>query len=389
MIEALLSPVHILSYGELSAQELKMIASFVSRKPDELTLAVVADNAPIPAKEELIGELGKIATVHRYKKVQPNPTTTDIMEMFGDPTFKDIDVIIGIGGGSTLDSAKALAMLATNRGEIEEYLGNKPKRTIIQASLPLILIPTTAGTGSEVTRVGVYTDSTGRKHTLGSPLMMARAAVLVASLLDSVPPSLCAATGLDALDHALESIWNKNATPQTRIIAQRAAIEILETLPRLYRAVQQNNWDKRELITKMLLASTKAGIAFNLTGTAAGHAISFVLSEEWNVPHGMACAFSLLELFDWAIADPTIHSELAVIGKHFHPESDAETAVSALRNDLHALLTEFEIPVDFPALGVVLDDPAVFDRAMDDPKLHNQLPPLSKEDLHALIGAKR
>lgn len=68
MIEALLSPVHILSYGELSAQELKMIASFVSRKPDELTLAVVADNAPIPAKEELIGELGKIATVHRYKK---------------------------------------------------------------------------------------------------------------------------------------------------------------------------------------------------------------------------------------------------------------------------------------------------------------------------------
>ena len=389
MIEALLTPVHILAYDELNAHELRMIASLASGKLDGLTLAVVADNAPIPAKEELIGELGRIATVYRYGNVRPNPTTADIMAMFGDPAFTEIDLIIGIGGGSTLDSAKALAMLATNRGELEEYLGNKPKRTITKTSLPLVLIPTTAGTGSEVTRVGVYTDSTGRKHTLGSPLMMAHTAVLVASLLDSVPPSLCAATGLAALDHALESIWNRNATPVTRMIARGAAIEILETLPRLHRAIKRNDREKRTLTKKMLLASTKAGIAFNLTGTAAGHAISFVLSEEWDVPHGMACAFTLLEIFDWALTDPAVHGELGMIGRHFHPEADDERAVAALREDLHALVAELGIPMDFSALAVAPDDLSVFDRAMDDPKLHNQLPPLSKEDLHKLIGAKR
>lgn len=389
MIEALLSPVHILSYTELDSAELNTIAGFAAGKLSKLTVAVVADQAPIPAKEELITNLSQFATVHRYDKVQPNPTTTDIMEMFLEPTFKDADVIIGIGGGSTLDSAKALAMLATNSGDIEEYLGNNPKRAITQRSLPLILIPTTAGTGSEVTRVGVYTDPTGRKYTLGSPLMMAHTAVLVASFLDSVPPSLCAATGLDALDHALESIWNKNSTPVTRTIARNAAIEVLETLPLLYKATKQQTQNKRELITKMLLASTKAGIAFNLTGTAAGHAISFVLSEEWNVPHGMACAFTLLEVFDWAVTDSLVHSELALIGKHFHPELDETAAVSTLRDNLQALITELEIPSDFAAIGVTVTDPSIFDRAMDDPKLHNQLPPLSKEALYALIGEKQ
>lgn len=389
MMESLLSAVPILSFTELNGSSLAQLLSFASKKEAKLSVCAVIDNAPIPYKDCLLKGLSEYATVHVFDQVQPNPRTVDIMSMYADPRFLGCDVIVGIGGGSTLDSAKALAMLATNGGELDEYLGNQGKRKITERSRTLVLIPTTAGTGSEVTKVGVYTDTTGRKYTLGSPLMMAHTAVLVACLLDSVPPSLCAATGLDALDHALESIWNKNSTALTKIVARNAAIEILETLPKLYEAIKTNNPEKRSLTEAMLKASTKAGIAFNLTGTAAGHAISFILSEEWHVPHGLACAFTLLEVFDWAVQDATNKMELALIGNHFHPTFSQEQAVMALRSDIAALMQDLAIPTRFSDIKVTLSDITVFDRCLDDPKLHNQRPPLQKEDLYRMLEAKR
>lgn len=389
MIESLASSVHILSFADLSGKTLAQILQFSANKEDGLTVCAVIDGAPIPAKDTLLEELAGCAQVRIFNEIQPNPRSVDIMRMYEDPRFASCDVVLGIGGGSTLDSAKALAMLAANGGSLEEYLTNKPKRHITERSKPLVLIPTTAGTGSEVTKVGVYTAETGRKYTLGSPLMTAHAAVLVASLLDTVPPSLCAATGLDALDHALESIWNKNSTPITRTIARQAAIDILETLPKLYKAIKGQSPERRELSQAMLTASTKAGIAFNITGTAAGHAISFVLSEDWHVPHGLACAFTLLEIFDRAAQDETNRTELARIGKHFHPALSTGQAIAALRGDIATLMQDLGIPTRFADIGVELRDPSVFDRCLDDPKLLNQKPSLSREDLHRIIEAKR
>lgn len=389
MIEGLLSPVHILSYPDLDGHTLYDILLFSAGRASSLQVCVVVDNAPIPAKETLLKELAEHAPIHLFDKVQPNPRSVDIMDMYNDPRFAHCNVVVGIGGGSTLDSAKALAMLASNGGKLEEYLGNQSSKKIVERSKPLVLIPTTAGTGSEVTKVGVYTDRTGRKYTLGSPLMMAHTAVLAASLLDSVPPSLCAATGLDALDHALESIWNKNSTDLTRMVARSAAIEILEVLPNLHKAIKEQSTQKRNLTDLMLKASTKAGIAFNLTGTAAGHAISFILSEEWHVSHGLACAFTLLEIFDWAAGDEQNRAELAIIGGHFHPQCNQEEAVKALRSDIENLMHDLGIPTRFEDIKVTLTDLQVFDRCLDDPKLHNQRPPLSKEDLYRIIEAKR
>ncbi|SMP42352.1 Alcohol dehydrogenase, class IV [Sphaerochaeta associata] len=389
MIESLQSTVHILSVSDLDADTLSQILTFSANKAGRPTVCAVIDNAPIPAKDVLLKDLERHAIVHRFDQVQPNPRTVDIMRMYEDPEFASCDVVLGIGGGSTLDSAKALAMLASNGGSLAEYLGNKPLRTITERAKTLVLIPTTAGTGSEVTKVGVYTDPLGRKYTLGSPLMSARTAVLASSLLEGVPPSLCAATGLDALDHALESIWNKNSTPLTKTIARNAAIEILETLPKLYQAIKKQSPDKQSLIRSMLAASTKAGIAFNLTGTAAGHAISFILSEEWHVPHGLACAFTLLEVFDWAVQDESNRKELAQIGKHFHPTFGDDQALEALREDISSLMQRLAIPTKFADIKVDLTDLSVFDRCLDDPKLLNQLPPLGKKDLHRIIEAKR
>lgn len=390
MIERLQSPVRIISCQSLSAKTLHQALCYLAGSVDPLTFGIIVDDAPVSAKKTLIEGLASKTTVHIFDRVQPNPQSTDIMQMYGDPRFAACDLLIGIGGGSVLDSAKALAMLASNGGELDSYLGNAPTLKVEKASAPLVLIPTTAGTGSEVTRVGVYTDSTGRKHTLGSPLMYARLAILDASMLDSVPPALCAATGLDALDHALESIWSKNSTPITRMIARKAAIEVLETLPELHEAIVTKKEDRRELQERMLIASAKAAIAFNLTGTAAGHAISFILSEEWHVPHGLGCAFTLLEIFDWAQGDKAVKGELAKIGSSLDANLiDEESRVATLRRAIAALMDTLSIPRTFADLGVNLASAEVFARSMEDPKLHNQLPPLSKEQLFAIIEGKR
>lgn len=272
MINSMLTPVHVLAFEDVEAFQLHQILGNAAGRFSDLTVALVRDNAPIPHRDTLIESLGDYCAVVSFDKVRPNPSCSDIMEMFDAPGFKKADVVLAIGGGSVLDSAKALAMLATNGGELEQYLGNQPQRSVTEKALPLVLLPTTAGTGSEVTKVGVYTSDSGRKYTLGSPLMLAHTALLVGSFIDTVPPALCASTGLDALDHALESIWNKNATDITRRAAEDAAIEVLTWLPRLYRAASEKKVD-RLVQQKMLQASCMAGIAFSITGTAAGHAI--------------------------------------------------------------------------------------------------------------------
>lgn len=390
MIESLLSPVRIFSRSSLQATELMNIITNLLGTQNSFTVGIVSDNAPIQAKDLLLKELGDLVECHLFDRVQPNPQSHDIMTMYQDERFGRCDVLVSIGGGSVLDSAKALAMLATNKGDLDGYLGANPIHTVTKAAMPLVLIPTTAGTGSEVTKVGVYTDQTGRKHTLGSPLMHAAVAILDAAMLDTIPPALCAATGLDALDHALESIWSKNATAITRTVARQAAVEVLTTLPQLYQAIVDKKSNRRPLQEAMLVASAKAGIAFNLTGTAAGHAISFILSEEWDVPHGMGCAFTLLEIFDWAQNDAEVRSNLALIGKTLHPDlTNEKDQVTALRSTIATMMKELSIPTRFSDIGVELDDVARFDRSMEDPKLHNQLPPISKKELYAIIEAKR
>jgi alcohol dehydrogenase class IV len=392
MIGSLLSNVHILSFADLSASELHQILSLAAGKRDGLRVAIIHDNAPIQARDRLLTGLADLCTVSVFDTVQPNPLCTDIMQMYRSLSAGKTDVILGIGGGSVLDSAKALAMLATNEGSLEEYLGNAPKRTVTKKNLPLVLLPTTAGTGSEVTKVGVYTAPSGRKYTLGSPLMSAHAAVLVGSFLDSIPPSLCASTGLDALDHALESIWNKNATPVTRMAAEMAAISVLSTLPLLYRAIVGNGPDRRKLQREMLDAANLAGIAFNITGTAGGHAVSFILSEEWHVMHGSACAFTLCEMFDWACQDATTRESLARISAHFHPDlTDERKLVQSLRSDIASLMDEMQIPRTFGDLGVSITREEIgpmFERTFSDPKMHNQLPPMERRDLYALLDSK-
>lgn len=384
----ILSPVHIISADALSAKDLYTILCYAAHTMDVKHIAVVCDRAPIPVRDTLLQELASYCDVHVFDSVRQNPLTSDINAMVSSPEFSKSSLVLGFGGGSVLDSAKGMAMLATNGGTLEEYVAETNPRQITTPPLPLVLIPTTAGTGSEVTKVGVYSVPSGRKYSLNSPMLYPNTAVLLASCIDTVPPALCAATGLDALDHALESIWSKHATPLTRNLAEQAACDILTWLPILYRN-KVNNHSDTTVQKHMLEASCMAGVAFSTTGTASGHAISFVLSENWHIPHGAACAFTLLEVFDWASGDMTVAESLTRIGTHFFPNS--KNALSDLRTFIASLMDEMNIPRSFEALGVTISKEDIrkeFSRCMNDAKLFNQLPPLGEEDLYTLLEEK-
>ena len=384
MISSRLSPLKVIECRHITKAVLKRIAGTEGR------IAIVTDNAPIESKERLISSFSKNEAVV-FDNVQPNPRTVDIMQMFNDKAFSSCSVIVGIGGGSVLDSAKALAMLKTNGGALDDYLGNSPKRKIEKRCAPLVLLPTTAGTGSEVTKVGVYTSENGRKYTLGSPLMHAHKAILVQDFVVKAPPALVASTGLDALDHALESIWNKNAKPETLDLSVRAAVEVLSNIRNMYdssiairggKAVDSTSYLAAK---RMLHASCMAGMAFNLTGTAAGHALSFVLSETWHVPHGTACAFTLNGVFALACQNEKTKEYLAKISRHFHPNlKGVDKLVDALRKDIVDLTGYLKQPRKFSDLGISLSPDKIdenFSRSFDDPKMWNQLPVATKENI--------
>jgi alcohol dehydrogenase class IV len=394
MINSKLTTVEIIESEILTGSQLfenvKRICG--NEKP---TIAIICDNAPIASKNILIDELKNICPTQVFDKVQPNPRVVDIMNMMSN--LKMPDCIIGIGGGSTLDSAKAVAMLCANGGNLDDYLGNNAKKKIEKVSLPLILLPTTGGTGSEVTKVGVYTATNGRKFTLGSLLMQARLAILNASFLLYAPPALCASTGLDALDHALETLWNKNRNKETVAAAQEAAIEVLMVLEKVYDSALRIKDTKKtteqdlNLRRMMLVASCKAGIVFSKTGTAAGHSLSFVLSENWHVPHGTACAFTLQGVFALAITDKEVKKTIVPIAEHFFPGiKDNDYLIDALRHKIQILMKKMLQPENFEALGVDFkkeDIDKEFSRSFDDPKMWNQVPKATKENIYPILEA--
>jgi alcohol dehydrogenase class IV len=393
MILSLESPVQVHEFDQIETDELLDIlctcADF-DKKP--LKIVAILDKTSIAERDRILEALAGYYMVTRFDRVEPNPRTTDIMAMFGDPAFAGADLVLGIGGGSVMDSAKALAMLAANGGSLDDYLGSNPSRTITEASLPLLLVPTTAGTGSEVTKVGVYTSREGRKYTLGSPLMLAKCTILSGSLLGSVPPGLCASTGLDALDHALESIWNKNATPHTREMAEVAAVEVLTWLPRAYANALQKQPKADEINRNMLRASCMAGIAFSITGTAAGHALSFVLSEDWHIPHGAACAFTLLDIYDLAVVEKETAASLGhICEKLYAPGKPLPLQLGILREKIATLMENMKIPKTFKELGVTLSPESIdehFNRAFSDPKMLNQIPKATKENIYPILEGK-
>jgi alcohol dehydrogenase len=222
--------------------------------------------------------------------VAPNPDCA----LLADQTtrFRNLasppEVIVAIGGGSVIDSAKVFAAAGGNFGHVQRFLQTKQGSEHL-TRIPMIAIPTTAGTGSEVTCWATVWDArAGQKYSLSRPSLYPEHALIDPSLMLGKPRRLTISTGLDALSHALESLWNVNANPISAHHAVVAAREILAVLPRLV-----NDLADLELRSRMASAALSAGLAFSNTRTAIAHSISYPVTLHRNVAHGIACSFTL------------------------------------------------------------------------------------------------
>ena len=200
----------------------------------------------------------------------------------------EIEVVVALGGGSVIDSAKVFAAAGGNFDRVARFLENKDGADAL-SFLPIIAVPTTAGTGSEVTCwATVWNEAQGKKYSLAHPRLYPETALLDPVLMLGKPHGLTLATGLDSLSHSLESIWNVNANPVSARHAVAASKLILKTLPDLLRDL-----GNLELRRTMAEASLFAGLAFSNTKTAIAHNISYPITLGWGVQHGIACSFTL------------------------------------------------------------------------------------------------
>lgn len=236
--------------------------------------------------EKIIDESnGKLIAV--YSEISPNPDVTEVDSCAKIIREKKIDYIVACGGGSIIDCAKAASVMALKEETVCKYHG-----TGIQLSeehIPLIAVPTTAGTGTEVTDVAVLTD---RKNKKKAPIV-SRGFYPMYALVDpeltiTMPKKVTAETGMDVLSHAIEAYWSIGHQPITDALALYAAKLVFDYLPKAF-----ENLEDIYAREKMCEASLIAGLAFNLPKTTASHACSFPLTNIYGIPHGEACALTL------------------------------------------------------------------------------------------------
>ena len=222
--------------------------------------------------------------------ITPNPdfsTLTESCRQFADWASDDM-VIVALGGGSVIDAAKVLAASNNGFGPVREYLETTQGGDKLSA-YPIIAIPTTAGTGSEVTKwATVWDTESQKKYSLSLQALYPTHAIVDPELMLELPKALTTSTGLDALSHALESIWNRNSNPVSANHAVFAATEIMAALPKLVSDLQNI-----VLRSRVARASLFAGLAFSNTRTAIAHSVSYPITLKYKVPHGLACSFSL------------------------------------------------------------------------------------------------
>jgi phosphonate metabolism-associated iron-containing alcohol dehydrogenase len=243
----------------------------------------------------LVAQLRRLlgaALVQVIDGTQPNPDVASLDALYRAfwSSNDGGDVLLAVGGGSVIDTAKTL-MVGTADGSFEALVAllalGKP--FVPNRVRPLIAVPTTAGTGSEVTPwATVWDRSAGRKYSLHLDETWPEAALIDPTLTHSLPAGPSLAAGLDALSHALESIWNINANPVSDAHAVAAARAVLATLPGLMQDLRN-----AELRRRMSVAALQAGLAFSNTKTALAHSISYEMTLHHGLPHGIACSFTL------------------------------------------------------------------------------------------------
>jgi alcohol dehydrogenase len=308
---------------------------------------VVTDRGIVKAGifDKLAQVLGnaKIA-FHLYDQVQADPSIVLVQAAVAEARSRDIEAVVGLGGGSSIDTAKIVAALHTNACSVQDIIGADLLAT---DPLPLIAVPTTAGTGSEATHIAIVTDEEAElKKSIVSRRIIPRFAFLDPDLTLGLPPSITAATGMDALCHAIESYTSVNATEFSEALSLQAIGLLSANITIAFQA--GGNVEARE---KMLLGSLIAGIAFANAGVTAVHAFAYPLGCMYHVAHGLANALMLPTIMRFNIS--ARRQRFADVGRALAGcrEPTADAAVARVEE----LSKQLQLPRNLAAIGIPED----------------------------------
>lgn len=324
-------------------------------------------------------EAGLACTVFSDVELDPSPVSIEQ----GVLLLKEFkaDLIVGIGGGSALDSAKALALRGAHKGPLERYFGLE---LVPSACLPIILVPTTAGTGSEMTSIVVLGNKeTGSKKGIVSRYLFAKTVFLDPDLTLQLPPYYTAITGMDAFIHAMESYVNISATPFTEAVCLQAMRMIAENIRKAFA-----NGNNKEARARMLYASALSGMGFANTQTGLIHALGHAVPSTYHLPHGrlMAAVCPMGMAFN-CIAAPEKYANVAdILGCNASGKNINERAASAVAG-MENLLKDLGLAPGLAPLGVDRADiPGIAGRAAADTRLMAKNPRQgTAKELEALL----
>ena len=346
--------VNMISTNFFGAGAIELLRGEIMKKGFRKAL-VITDSFLFESKvaDQICTELAG-AGVHSfiYYGVKPNPTVEIVNEALSVAADIKPDFIVALGGGSAIDTCKAVGIVLANGGRVEDYEGvNKSS----EKSLPVVAVNTTAGTGSEVTTFYVITDE--KRH---SKMVMVdtNCSVWIAindtNLMKSMPQSLTAATGMDAMTHAIEAVLSNEATPFTDKDALWAITAIKEHLPRAVK--NGDDMNSREM---MAYAQYSAGLAFSNAGLGMVHAMAHSLGGFYNLPHGVCNAVLLPHVMEFNAGDEKTHYDFKKIYGALGLKGAAyssRAAVVRTINEIKKLSHEVGIPASLSDLGVREED---------------------------------
>ena len=294
--------------------------------------------------EELL--VGAGLSVYRFDAVEPDPRYEIASQAAARTIEAGADLVVGIGGGSSLDIAKVASILATNSDPVSSFFGVD---MVPKPGLTTILVPTTAGTGSEVTPIAILSDYDEKlKKGIVSPYLFPAVALLDAELTVGLPASVTAATGMDALIHAVEAYTSRNATSFTDMLA-------LEAIRQIFRHIRTAfaNGSNLEARGGMFEGSLLAGMAFANAGVTAVHAFAYPIGAEFHIPHGVANSIMLAAVMEFnMLGNLSKFAHMAgLFGENTRGLSERQAAQAAVQG-LRTLAGDLKIPGSLAEFGV-------------------------------------
>ncbi|MBU2486406.1 MAG: iron-containing alcohol dehydrogenase [Alphaproteobacteria bacterium] len=322
--------------------------------------------------------------VELFKDVEADPPEAVILKATEQAKAADIAGVVGLGGGSSLDVAKLVALLALGREELKDVYG---VGNVKGPRLPLILVPTTSGTGSEVTPISIVTTGTNQKMGVVTPVILPDIALLDPELTYGLPAHVTAATGIDAMVHAIEAYASAsgNNNPVSRLLATQA----LSMMGRsILKAVHEGS--DAEARSDMLLGSMLAGQAFANSPVAAVHALAYPLGGHFHIPHGLSNALVLPHVLRFnVVTSPQPYAELAPYAFPDLAELEGQARAAAFCDRLADLSRDCGLQPNLRAMGIPEDIlPRLASDAMNQTRLLVNNPrPVTEADALAIYRA--